>query len=283
MSSKGEMRQRFQEILDHPREVSFLSPEEIEHLILEAGEIVKGEGNLLKVEAEKIVFVGDTHGDFAATSSIISRYLTPQNKVVFLGDYVDRGPNSEENINYLLAAKVTFPQNLFLLQGNHEGRSIVSFYPADFWQGLDQDLYSLYSRLLIELPLAAVTPQGIIALHGVPPDVEGVEEINRIQKGDERWRQITWGDFREGGGWFLGDDMLTGRPQFGEDYFLAIMGKLKKRVLIRSHQPDAFGPMYEGRCLTLFTSSAYPVRRTIAISWGDREVNEVSDLEIVEL
>ena len=229
------------------------------------------------------MFVGDTHGDFAATSHIISRYLTPKNKVVFLGDYVDRGPSSQENLNYLLVAKLLFPQNLFLLQGNHEGRSIVSFYPADFWQGLDQDLYSLYSRLLIELPLAAVTPRGIIALHGVPPDVEGLEEINHIQKGDEQWRQITWGDFREGEGWSLGDDMFTGRPQFGEDYFFDIMQRLGKKVLIRSHQPDAAGPMYKGRCLTLFTSCAYPVRRTIAISYGDRKVNEVSDLKIVEL
>jgi hypothetical protein len=141
----------------------------------------------------------------------------------------------------------------------------------------------LYSSLLIELPLAAVTLQGIIALHGGLPDVKGVEEINHIQKGDERWRQITWGDFQESGGWFLGDDMFTGRPQFGRDYFFSIMERLGKKVLIRSHQPDAAGSMYEGKCLTLFTSSAYPVRRTIGICSSGREVNKVSDLRIVQI
>ncbi|PJA83945.1 MAG: serine/threonine protein phosphatase, partial [Candidatus Nealsonbacteria bacterium CG_4_9_14_3_um_filter_37_29] len=41
-------------------------------------------------KAKKVIFVGDTHGDLEASQKIIKDYLKPENKFVFLGDYVDR-------------------------------------------------------------------------------------------------------------------------------------------------------------------------------------------------
>jgi hypothetical protein len=188
-----------------------------------------------------------------------------------------------ENINFLLIAKILYPKNLFLLQGNHEGRKIIRFYPADFWEGLSERLYALYSSILSKLPLAATTKNGIIALHGALPDLSTVEEINEIEVGSDLWRQITWGDFREDEGKFLGDDIFTGRPQFGGGYFQEIMDRLERNVLIRSHQPDAAGRMYGGRCLTIFTSRAYLQKRTIAISDLKKEVRTIDDLEVLEI
>jgi predicted MPP superfamily phosphohydrolase len=257
--------------------------EGIKELLDKAGRRFASESKLIQLQSGRIIFVGDTHGDLEATEKIINRYLKSENKVVFLGDYVDRGPASLENINLLLGQKLEHPDSLHLLMGNHEGHAVFSFHPADFWEGLDTELRKRYSEVLSKLPLAVSTPNGIIALHGALPDVPGLEDINRIKLGSTEWHQITWGDWQEREGEFLGIDPYTGRPQFGRGWFEEIMSRLGKNVLIRSHQPDAPPTMYGSRCLTIFTSSAYRhyiSERTIALVDLQREVTSMDDIEI---
>ena len=260
-----------------------MTKDEIRNLLNEVEKKFEKEGNLVQLESGQVIFVGDTHGDFQATQNIVDNYLTPENKIVFLGDYVDRGPASAENLNTLLSLKVEHPDNLFLLMGNHEGRCVMQFHPADFWERLDQELYQRYATVLSKLPLAASTSNGIIALHGALPNVETLEDINKIEVGGQHWHQITWGDWQEGEGRYLGNDAFTSRPQFGQDWFSEIMKRFEKNVLIRSHQPNTRQAIYDGRCLTIFTSSAYRTyapERTIAIVDLEKEVKTVNDLLI---
>jgi len=257
--------------------------EEIKELLNEAENKFASEAKLIQLESGRVIFVGDTHGDLEATEKIIHSYLKPENKLVFLGDYVDRGPASLENINLLLEQKIEHPDSLYLLMGNHEGYAVFSFYPADFWEGLDAELRQQYSEVLSTLPLAVSTANGIIALHGALPDVSGLEDINRIRLGTTEWHQVTWGDWQEREGEFLGIDPYTGRPQFGRGWFEEIMSRLGKIVLIRSHQPDAPPTMYGSRCLTIFTSSAYRhyvSERTIALIDSKKKVKSLDDIEI---
>ena len=257
--------------------------EEIKELLNEAEKRFASEAKLIRLESGRVIFVGDTHGDLEATEKIIHRHLKSKNKLVFLGDYVDRGPASLENINFLLGQKLEHPDSLYLLMGNHEGHAVYSFHPADFWEGLDAELRQRYSEVLSKLPLAVSTPNGIIALHGALPDVSGLEDISRIKPGSAEWHQITWGDWQETEGKFLGIDPYTGRPQFGRGWFEKIMSRMDKSVLIRSHQPSAPPTMYSKRCLTIFTSSAYTYyvpERTIALVDLEQEVKTVDDIRI---
>ena len=257
--------------------------EEIKELLNKAERRFASEAKLITLESGKLIFVGDTHGDLEATEKIIRRYLKSDNTLVFLGDYVDRGPASLENINFLLGQKIEHPDSIYLLMGNHEGYSVVSFHPADFWEGLDAELRQRYSEVLSKLPLAVSTQSGIIALHGALPDVSGLDDIRRIELDSAEWRQITWGDWQERDGEFLGIDTYTGRPQFGQGWFEEIMSRLGKNVLIRSHQPDAPSTMYSKRCLTIFTSSAYRYyisERTIALAELKKVVKSTDDIEI---
>jgi len=257
--------------------------EGIKELLDKAERRFASESKLIQLESGKAIFVGDTHGDLEATEKIIHRYLKSENKLVFLGDYVDRGPASLENINLLLGQKLEHPDSIYLLMGNHEGHAVFNFHPADFWEGLDAKLRQRYSEVLSKLPLTVSTPNGIIALHGALPNVSGLEDINRIELGSTEWHQITWGDWQEREGGFLGIDPYTGRPQFGRGWFEGIISRLGKKILIRSHQPDAPPTMYNSRCLTIFTSSAYRhyiPERTIALVDLQKEVTSTDDIEI---
>jgi hypothetical protein len=61
------------------------------------------------------------------------------------------------------------------------------------------------------------------------------------------------------------------------------MSRFGKNVLIRSHQPDTPQMIYERRCLTIFTSSAYRAyvpERAIALVDLEKEVNTAEDITI---
>ena len=241
------------------------------------------EPKLIEIKrAKKVIFVGDTHGDLEVSQKVIKDYLEPRNKIVFLGDYVDRGPFSRENLDFLLKTKEKYPDQIFLLQGNHEGHRILKFSPAEFWESLNKEEYEKYCSIVEKFPLAVVS-KSVVALHGVLPDVKDLNEINKIENGDENWFKIVWGDFVDEPGGNLGIDIFTGRPQFGRDYFFRLMERFDKKVLIRSHQPNCPQLMFDDKCLTIFTSSAYPREKTIAVLDLNKEIKTAKDLEIIKI
>ncbi len=229
----------------------------------------------------EVIFVGDTHGDLDATQQIIDRYLREPYTLVFLGDYVDRGGFSRENILYLLRLKWDHPEQLFLLAGNHEGYNAKSFSPSNFWDSLSTKERDSYGCLFSKLPLAATSLNGILALHGGLPELRSLEEINQVEWGDDQWNRIVWGDFVETDGDILGD--WGGRPQFGGQYFGRMMDRYQKRILIRSHQPHSPLFMFKKRCMTIFTSHVYLPIRTIAIADLEKEIRTTEDVTLEKI
>jgi serine/threonine protein phosphatase 1 len=66
--------------------------------------------------------IGDIHGDLDALHTLFERMPTPtsDDTVVFLGDYVDRGPRSAEVVDWVRDFARTSPANVVTLRGNHE-------------------------------------------------------------------------------------------------------------------------------------------------------------------
>ena len=52
----------------------------------------------------------------------------PQNKYLFMGDYVDRGDHSIEVMCLLMAYKLRYPKHVYMIRGNHECLSITRIY-----------------------------------------------------------------------------------------------------------------------------------------------------------
>ena len=250
-----------------------------EDLFTKVGNIFEKEPRLIHLPSlGKAVFVGDTHGDLDATQQVIHQYLKKPYRIVFLGDYVDRGDQSEENIHYLLSLKLEHPDEIFLLAGNHEGYPVKEFYPVNFWESLSKKEKGIYGLLFSKFPLGATSPNGILALHGGLPEFNFLEEMNQIELGDGNWDRIVWGDFVENEADHLGD--WGGRPQLGRPYFERMMERYQKRVLIRSHQPQAPMLMFNKRCITIFTSYAYMPLRTIVIADLEKEIRTAEDMII---
>jgi len=216
--------------------------------------VLRSQGRLIRLPADRtIVFVGDTHGDLDATERVFDRYRTADGVVVFLGDAVDRGPDSDGNLRRILLEKLERPEAVHLLMGNHEAWTALPFAPATFWESLDQPIRNEVSNALRELPFAAFHPGGILGLHGALPDLPDARAIESVTVGSEAWQAMTWGDWDgEDGGMRFGC-----RPVFGERTFRERAERLGVRVLVRSHQPDAPDLLFDDRCLTLFTSNAY--------------------------
>jgi len=249
----------------------------LEELFNQAGKILEKESRLIRLPSQgKVVFVGDTHGDWDASQQVIHQYLKKPYQIVFLGDYVDRGDHSEENIQHLLRLKWEHPEEIFLLAGNHEGFPVKEFSPSNFWSSLSSEEREGYSLLFSMFPLAATAQNGILALHGGLPELTSLEEVNQIELGDVNWDRIVWGDFVESEADILGD--WGGRPQLGRHYFNRMMERYGKQVLVRSHQPHAPLILFKKRCLTLFTSQAYLLHRTIAIADLEREIRSTEDV-----
>lgn len=70
---------------------------------------------------DKIFAVGDIHGCYRKLASLMERLPLDVEKdtLVFVGDYINRGPESRQVIDYLLDLE-TRVRNIVFLMGNHE-------------------------------------------------------------------------------------------------------------------------------------------------------------------
>ena len=111
-----------------------LTEQEIKYLVSQAREVVMSQPILLELEAPiricgKAITLGDVHGQYFDLLRIFEfGGFPPEANYLFLGDYVDRGKQSLETICLMLAYKIKYPENFFLLRGNHECASINRIY-----------------------------------------------------------------------------------------------------------------------------------------------------------
>lgn len=69
------------------------------------------------------IAIGDIHGNRDALDDLLDQLATrvdERDTVVFLGDYIDRGPDARGCIDRILEFRSTSPANVITLMGNHE-------------------------------------------------------------------------------------------------------------------------------------------------------------------
>ncbi|KAF5375011.1 hypothetical protein D9758_000301 [Tetrapyrgos nigripes] len=133
-----------------------------------------------------VKIVGDVHGQYSDLIRLFEMCgFPPAANYLFLGDYVDRGKQSLETILLLLCYKIKFPENFFLLRGNHECANVTRVY--GFYDECKRRCNIKTWKSFIDvfncLPIAAVVASKIFCVHGgLSPSLHSMEDIKRIQR-----------------------------------------------------------------------------------------------------
>jgi serine/threonine-protein phosphatase PP1 catalytic subunit len=88
-----------------------------------------------------------------------------------------------ETICLLLALKIKYPENVFLLRGKYESARISRIYGFydDCSRRYHRGLWKVFIRCFDSLPTAAIIDDTIFAVHsGLSPDLFSLEQIRRI-------------------------------------------------------------------------------------------------------
>lgn len=98
---------------------------------------------------------------------------------------MDRGKQSIEVICLLMAYKIRFPENFFILRGNHESAGINRIY--GFYDECKRrysiKLWKTFSDVFNCLPAAALVDEKIFCMHGgLSPELESLQQIADLER-----------------------------------------------------------------------------------------------------
>ena len=217
--------------------------------------VIPGQGEL--------IIIGDLHGDLRALKKILKKEhvlkrLRTDLSLVFLGDYVDRGPASVETLYTVCNLLNAYPDKVILLRGNHEGPIHIPAAPYSFYNHIQQ-IYpnnaalQHVKTLFHNLPVAAIIPEYAFLVHGhIPADTTSIKEYNQLSETDPTLTELLWNDpaitpdtkpsFR-GHGHYIGTDAVT-----------RFLDANNLQWIIRGHEKPTNGYETSHRTLTLHTT-----------------------------
>lgn len=240
---------------------------------------------------------GDIHSDsisvieFLKRISFVEKVQNGQNiRLIFLGDYVDRGKAAIKTLEIIFILKYIFSNNIFLLRGNHDGGIIISeneyklcvgrnenttdndYFVASLFNSLKElnkpltllEKYLNYFNKLCHIALIKNGDEVVLCVHGgIPrPINDCYEHIHTIS---DLWNEdivdsldgsvihnVLWSDPTE-------DTTLqrdTRRFYFYNIHFDNFTDKFSISKIIRGHQAfdEGYKEFFDGRLISIFSS-----------------------------
>lgn len=156
---------------------------------------------------------------------------------------MDRGKQSLETICLLLAYKIKYPENFFLLRGNHECASINRIYGFydECKRRFNVRLWKIFTDCFNCLPVAALIDDKILCMHGgLSPELNSLHQIRNLTRPTDvpdtgLLCDLLWSDpSNEIRGWGLNDRGVS--YTFGPDMVSEFLQKHDLDLICRAHQ-----------------------------------------------
>lgn len=233
----------------------------------------------IPIKCEDIFYVvGDIHGDINSFKAFLDNIQFFNNskkniKIVFLGDYIDRGLYGLNVLLGILFLKKYYNEKIILLRGNHEvwkekEGEIISTVEADnifldFWKEyFNTKTLRRIKDFFDALPVVLILSDGIILVHaGIPRPrekdknfgyeyIESIDTLNRVDIVEE----MLWSRPEE-----KEDVIITFNSvsfSFARKQFQEFMNKIGGRMIIRGHDPFLEGVkmFFGGGLVSIFST-----------------------------
>mmetsp|Transcript_6536 Transcript_6536/g.12141 ORF Transcript_6536/g.12141 Transcript_6536/m.12141 type:complete len:308 (-) Transcript_6536:159-1082(-) len=240
---------------------------QLKGLCAAAREVFLQQAALLELEAP-LKICGDIHGQYHDLLRLFEYGgFPPESNYLFLGDYVDRGKQSLEAITLLFSYKIKYPENFFLLRGNHECASITRIY--GFYDECKRrhniKVWKQFCDVFNCLPVSSVVDEKIMCMHGgLSPELTNFEQIIRLVRPTDVPDtgiicDLLWADpDKDIAGWAENDRGVS--FIFGSDVVANFLQKWDMDLICRAHQVVEDGYEFFGKkrqLITLFSAPNY--------------------------
>ncbi|KAJ5176381.1 Serine/threonine-protein phosphatase PP-Z [Penicillium canariense] len=221
---------------------------------------------LLELNAP-IQIVGDLHGQFTDLVRLFDMCgHPPASNYLLLGDYVDRGKQSLETMLLLLCYKLKYPENFFLLRGNHECANISRIYGFhdECKRRCNIKVWKTFTDVFNCLPIAAIVAEKIFCVHGgLSPNLTNMDDIRKISRPIEvpeygLLNDILWSDPANIKDWGPNDDRGVSWC-FGKAPIVNFLKHHEFDLVCRSHMVVEGGYEFFGNksLVTVFSAPNY--------------------------
>mmetsp|Transcript_6535 Transcript_6535/g.12137 ORF Transcript_6535/g.12137 Transcript_6535/m.12137 type:complete len:307 (-) Transcript_6535:404-1324(-) len=239
---------------------------QLKGLCAAAREVFLQQAALLELEAP-LKICGDIHGQYHDLLRLFEYGgFPPESNYLFLGDYVDRGKQSLEAITLLFSYKIKYPENFFLLRGNHECASITRIY--GFYDECKRrhniKVWKQFCDVFNCLPVSSVVDEKIMCMHGgLSPELTNFEQIIRLVRPTDVPDtgiicDLLWADpDKDIAGWAENDRGVS--FIFGPDVVTSFLQKWDMDLVCRAHQvvEDGYEFFAKRQLITIFSAPNY--------------------------
>jgi serine/threonine-protein phosphatase 2B catalytic subunit len=255
----GEEKPSFESMMERFLLEKTVSLECATEIVQQAALVFRTENNTLSIN-EDVVIVGDIQGQYYDLVKIFASCGSPRSKrYLFLGNYIGNGGFNLECVLLLFAAKVAYPQLVYLLRGSNESKLMADvLHLGDECQyKYTKNLFSLLLSAFNCLPLAAVVFNKYFCVHsGLSPDVSHINDIALIHRFrhlptrgamcDLVWSEPDWDT----------DNLLHNNIEesSGEKY-VPRLGAFETRPLFIKNKQRGFSYVFNFACAKRFVSA----------------------------